>query len=252
MGQKLKPRKAVRRLPKPASEPRNEKPKPPKILTPSPKMLESMRHYAALHNFNRDEVDQLCRKLGVSEITQRAIHVAKPRRVPPMTWERWLHEFDAHVAWLKRHRSKPPLSPAEKRERLKQAASALAKAESLLRAFLPSYRDLREAVNRARETAKGYASRVKVPRSGGPRDRYTHIKEYVANYAFDLLNDYGRTAPLTTGGAYFELASIMFEAVTRREGASIVTQCRAQVARMRKELGDPAAFRVRRKRTGRF
>jgi hypothetical protein len=215
-------------------------------------MLKSMRHYADQHKFKRVEVDQLCRKLGVSKITRRAIHVAKPLRVPPGTWERWLQAFDGHVAWLKRQRSKPPLSPTEKRKRLQQAASALAKAESLLRAFLPSYRELHDAVNGASETAKRYASRVNVRRSGNPRDPDHHIKTFAAQIAFDLLNDYGCVPTQTTNGDYFTLASLLFEAVTRRDNVSIAHHCRQHITRMRAEIGNGNAFQVRRKRTGRF
>jgi len=121
---------------------RNEKPrvlarKPRKPDNPireaSPRLLAMMGRDAARRNFEGVDVDQLCRRLGTSKIARRAIDAAKPYRPLQitMTPERWLNDFDAIVAWLKRQRSKPPISPAEKRKRLQQAASALAKAEFL-------------------------------------------------------------------------------------------------------------------------
>jgi hypothetical protein len=62
---------------------------------------------------------------------------------------------------------------------------------------------------------------------------------------FDLLNDYGRLATQTTNGNYFTSASIMFEAVTGRDNVSIAHQCRKHITRMREEIDDPNAFRVR-------
>ena len=83
----------------------------------------------------------------------------------------------------------------------------------------------------------------------GPQDPARHIKALAAEYAFDLLNDHMRPAPQSTSGEYFILASILFEAATGRENLSAARQCREHVEQMRKEIGRPEAFRVRRKRT---
>jgi hypothetical protein len=212
-------------------------------------MLAMMEREAARRSFEGVELDQLCRRLGTSEIARRAIDVAKPYPINTQTPELWLKDFDTIVAWLKRQRSKPPISRAVERKRLHQVGSHLAKAEAL--SEMPGYADLRDEIKRAGETAKRSASRVKVPLSGGRRGPDHHIKVLVAKFAFDLLNNYGCKATHTTDGDYFTLASFLFEAVTGRDDVSIARQCRQHITQMRK-IGYPKPFRGRRKRTGRF
>jgi hypothetical protein len=77
------------------------------------------------------------------------------------------------------------------------------------------------------------AKSVYVPDSGGPKVPDHNVKVSAAEHAFALLNGYQRPATLTTNGAYFTLASILFEAATGRAFVSIARPCRQYLAEMR-------------------
>jgi hypothetical protein len=109
--------------------------------------------------------------------------------------------------------------------------------EELGRYYIP--RTTRDAVAAEAQNLRRRAKKVDVPRSGGPRDPDHLVKVFAAEYAFDLLNYYQRSPTGTTEGVCFTLASILFEAATRRRGVSIVGQCRQCLREVRSSLKPP-------------
>ena len=73
------------------------------------------------------------------------------------------------------------------------------------------------------------SERLRVPRSGGHPN---YRKQAAAEFAWALLALYGRKRPtLTTGGPYFDLASLLYEAGTGKEAIDLRRQCRAAFPR---------------------
>jgi hypothetical protein len=71
--------------------------------------------------------------------------------------------------------------------------------------------------------AEIWSARMNVPRSGGRQD---YRKQAAATYAHLLLKQFGRRPPtLTVGGDYFELASVLYEAVTGKDNVILSSQC---------------------------
>jgi len=180
-----------------------------------------------------------------SEIEDRALDVARPDG-DVRDIERWRREFADRTDMLARIRSAPRYSPRERRTQIQRAIKALVAASKVLD-DLPGIfrRTLGEALTISIAKAKRLAKDMPVPRSGGPQDPDLHVKRYAAEYAFDLLNDYGHLPTLTNDGAYMVLAGLLFEAATGRDEVSIMRQCREYVSWLREESGDPNAFRSR-------
>jgi hypothetical protein len=95
------------------------------------------------------------------------------------------------------------------------------------------------------------AGRMVVERSGGAkRDRENAERQRIAaDYAFDLLNDYGGPSPTqAAGGTYFALASLLFEIATGQEDKDLSRACRDHVKALERDGFPDAKMRQRMKR----
>jgi hypothetical protein len=89
--------------------------------------------------------------------------------------------------------------------------------EATLSRFL---KDVEIAAKRANQQSR----RIRVTRAGGQPN---YLKKNAAFYAHLLLTQYGKTPPtLTTGGPFFELASLLYEAATGQIDVDLSNHCR--------------------------
>ena len=133
--------------------------------------------------------------------------------------------------------SKPPVPGTRKKAQLSAAAAASQRAlEAIkkvpeLKCYLfPKRSELDVTIFLAQLecvalNAKWQSVSLTVPRSGG---RPNYRKQAAAGCAFALLLEFNRKRPaLTTGGPFFELASVLYEAVTGKPSIDLSSQCRA-------------------------
>jgi hypothetical protein len=120
----------------------------------------------------------------------------------------------------------PDVAPAgAARRQLRRLATVLGTARSTINHLPARWRrelepdGLLRELDRVRRTSDALAGKMVVRRSGGsPARRVVAAqKREAAECAFDLLNDWGPWGPkLTKGGAYVELAGLLFQLATGR------------------------------------
>jgi len=79
-------------------------------------------------------------------------------------------------------------------------------------------RQFREELGRLAETAERFHNATVVTKGARPLDMQ---KLAAAIYAYHLLKDYKKPPTLTVGGAFFELASVLYEGIRGRENENL-------------------------------
>jgi hypothetical protein len=141
---------------------------------------------------------------------------------------------------------------AADKKKLRRAACTINKVGAQLAALhLPEAAALKELS----KSVTAQADKLSIKRSGGGKAaRAAYAQKYVAaQCAFDLINDYGLNDPtsrgppprLTIGGAYFTLASKLYELATGRS-ADLDRACVAYVQALRaaEDYPSPAILRA--------
>jgi hypothetical protein len=168
-----------------------------------------------------------------SEVVSRAIDLIRPLNLSEPDFREEITLFMLVVRILQFGNTSPPLRPIK--DQIKEVADALKIARRAIRTlpriaritqsvFWDDFCDLiDEAIQMAEERHKG----IEVGDGGRNLDL---AKDYAANAAHHVISEWKRTKPVkTVNGAFYELASVIYEGGTGIEGANLQRHCRRAV-----------------------
>jgi hypothetical protein len=168
-----------------------------------------------------------------SEVVSRAIDLIRPLKLSEPDFREGIALLMAGVRVSQFGNALPPLRPIK--DQIKEVADALKIARRAIRT-LPGiarvaqsvfWDDFCDLIDEAIQLAEERHKEIEVGEGGRKLDL---AKDYAANAALHVISEWKRAKPAkTVNGAFYELASVIYEGGTGIEGANLERHCRRAV-----------------------